>query len=323
MNPSPSRIKIDKGQIQTVTGPVAFDSLGITDAHNHVWIERVASSDPASPILNDKPAILADLIDYRQAGGSALLDCQPGGCGRDGRILRELSESSSVMIIACTGFHRKKYYSPDYWLWSCADPQKIADHLVGELTNSLTETKEESKPIRAGFIKIALEARLADVPAPLLEGAAAAAAQTGAMMEIHTEKGSAAEEAVDFFSRLGVLPTQMTLCHMDKRPDFDLHSQLAKQGVLLEYDTFYRPKYHPELKLWPLIHQMTNSGLGSSIALATDMAEPALYAHPGGGPGLASLPNEIQNRLKREGLPEEVVSQMLGTNILRRLARLS
>ena len=94
-------------------------------------------------------------------------------------------------------------------------------------------------------------------------------------------------------------------------------------NVLLEYDTFYRPKYQPEQNLWPLIHKMTDAGFGSSIALATDMVEEEMYANLGGGPGLASLPNEIQTRFKREGLSETVNSQLLKKNILRRLARLS
>jgi len=139
-------------------------------------------------------------------------------------------------------------------------------------------------------------------------------------MEIHTEKGALAEKACIYFSDLGLSPNQLVLCHMDKRPDAGLHKELARLGVLLEYDTFYRPKYNPSEKLWPLIEQMVSAGFSDRVALATDMAEPELYRHIGGGAGLASLPGEIQEQLNIKGFPETARKQMIGGNIARRLA---
>jgi predicted metal-dependent phosphotriesterase family hydrolase len=107
---------------------------------------------------------------------------------------------------------------------------------------------------------------------------------------------------------------------MDKRPDISLHKELARLGVLLEYDTFYRPKYNPSTHLWPLIEQMVSAGFSDRVALATDMAEAELYHFIGGGPGLARLPGEIQNQLNEKGCPETFRKQMLGGNIARRLA---
>ncbi len=62
---------------------------GLTDAHTHVWIERIAGTSSGSPVLDDYPAILNGLFEFRQAGGRTLIDCQPAGCGRDGRKLRD------------------------------------------------------------------------------------------------------------------------------------------------------------------------------------------------------------------------------------------
>ena len=63
------------------------------------------------------------------------------------------------------------------------------------------------------------------------------------------------------------------LCHMDKRPDFSLHQALALQGITLEYDTFYRPKYEPDTKLWPLLTRMVEAGLHRHAVVGTDIAE--------------------------------------------------
>lgn len=305
--------------VATVQGPVEYERLGITDAHNHMWIDPVPGSDPGTPVLNQFNAILKDLIEYRGKGGGAILDCQPVGCGRNGNQLLALSKASGVHIIACTGFHRKKYYSPDYWIWK-ADAQEICEALCSELELGLQETLQTEAPLRAGFIKIAIEATWAECPHAALEGAASAALRSGALMEIHTEKGALAEKACIYFIDQGVLPSQLVLCHMDKRPDFGLQKELARLGVLLEYDTFYRPKYKPAEKLWPLLEHMVKAGLSDRIALATDMAESELYHFIGGGPGLGSLPGEILNQLCERGIPENDRNNMVGGNITRRLA---
>ena len=307
--------------VRTVLGEIPYEMLGVTDAHNHVWIDPIPGADPAAPVLNQFDLICDELRSYREAGGESLLDCQPGGCGRDGNKLAELSRQSNVNILACTGFHRQKYYPPRAPLFSMSALQ-AADYFINELTVSLTETSDQAEKVCAGFIKIALEAKWSDTPPAPLEAAAEAARQTGALVEIHTEKGALAEKAVVYFQDRGVTPQQLVLCHMDKRPDTGLHTELIRCGVLLEYDTFYRPKYEPETNLWPLIVSMVDSGMSAGLVLATDMAEAEMYSSIGGGAGLASLPTDIKLRLMKMGINENSIRQMLGGNIARRLAGL-
>lgn len=307
--------------VQSVLGTISYDTLGITDAHNHIWIEKVAGTDSTAPVLDQFDSIQSELLDYKSAGGASLLDCQPGGCGRNGTRLVELSQKTGVNVIACTGFHRKKYYTPGFWLFSAAE-ELVSEYLISEYSVGLEETRDHPNPPRAGFFKIALEADWKDVSLAALEATAAAARSTGALVEIHTERGSLAEKVVIFFDDRGVKPMQLVLCHMDKRPDLVLHSELGKYGVLVEYDTFYRSKYMPEDNLWPLISGMCKLGLSNRVALATDMAESLMYKSIGNGPGLASLPTEIKARLVDLEIPIASIQQMLGGNIARRLAGL-
>lgn len=307
--------------VRTVLGDVPYTSLGITDGHNHVWIDSVPGGDPNSPVLNQYSQICEELKRYHHAGGVSILDCQPAGCGRDGNRLAQLSKDSCVNIIACTGFHRRMYYPRDYWLFS-ASMMEATDFFIQELSQSLTETKN-SRPPKAGFIKVALEDVWEKIPLIPLEAAATAARRTGAMVSIHTEKGALAEQAIRYFVKNGVAPERLMLCHMDKRADLDLHVELAKAGVLLEYDTFFRPKYQPETCVWPLILRMIDAGWEDQIVLATDMADPTLFRTIGNGPGLESLPGTIRSRLKSMGVPDTAIKKLLGGNIARRLAGLS
>ena len=307
--------------MRTVLGEIPYQSLGITDAHNHVWIDPIPGADPAAPVLDQYGKISAELKLYREAGGGSLLDCQPGGCGRNANQLFELSGATGVHIIACTGFHRQKYYAAGHWLFKTS-PEQATQYFARELTSALEETKDQPQTVRAGFIKIALESAWDDSFQPGLEAAAEAAHQTGSLVEIHTEKGGLAEKVAIYFEDHALSPGQLVLCHMDKRPDPGLHVELARFGVLLEYDTFYRPKYEPESRLWTLIENMVEAGLSKHVALATDMAEAGMYKTIGDGPGLASLPTEIKMRLVKMGISESSIQQMLGGNIARRLAGL-
>ncbi len=305
----------------TASGLFAPDELGITDAHNHVWIAPVEGAAPGSPRLDDFTASLRELAYYRQAGGDALLDCQPGGCGRDGRVLAGLARASGVRLIGCTGFHLRRYYPSEDGLWQL-DAQAACDLFAGELLKGMRETLDSQggEPVQAGFIKTACQAELAQSPLVLLEGAAHAARQTGAAVMVHTEQGADAESILRFFIDQGLSAYKLVICHIDKRPDFGLHRELASEGALLEYDTFFREKYDPERNLWPLLDRMLQAGLSGSLALATDLADSAMW-QVRGGPGLAALPGVIQLRLRGMGLEARVIQALLGGNILRRLAR--
>ena len=185
---------------------------------------------------------------------------------------------------------------------------------------ALRRRANDRSRFRSGFIKIASESTVRGSPQEPVRGAAAAAASTGLALEVHTEKGEDVEDIVTFLTDLGVPPTQLVLCHMDKRPDLALHCELARTGVVLEYDTFFRRKYEPEANLWPLIGEMPSAGLSDSLALATDMAEAGLWQNLGGGPGLCALVTDVVPRLQALGLSERGIRGLVGGNIARRLA---
>lgn len=328
----------------TVLGPMPAAALGVVDAHNHLFIAPIPGSTADAPVLVDEAGVGRELASFRAAGGGTIVDCQPGGCGRDGRVLRRLSESSGVHVVAATGFHRRVYYPPDAPLFGLS-ATAAADYFRDEIANGLVETRGElsfaggqrqttdptdhsyqetvvrapSSVVFPGVIKIAAEASLEASPPALFEAAAVVAKETGYPIEMHTERGAAVEAFLAFFGGQGLSPRQLVFCHVDKRPDFGLHRELARAGVMLEYDTFFRPKYDPERTVWPLIGRMAAAGLAGQVALATDMADPALWAELGGRPGLLGIFTIIKDGLARMGLPPATIDGLLGGNIARRL----
>jgi len=305
-------------KVKTVLGEIEKNELGITDAHNHLWISKQALEIASAPVLDQRDKIVNELVAYRQLGGGSQVDCQPGGAGRDGNHLRFISQASGVHVIACTGFHLKSYYPMSFKLWKM-DIDQAVDHFLNEIQEGLEESRH-TKPIFPGFIKIAVGETLNDSPQDLMEAAFIASKESGLLIEMHTEKGACVEDFLTFFEHLGLEKDRLTICHIDKRPDPGLHIELAKEGYLLEYDTFFRPKYQPEVNLWPLLSKMVNAGFSKSIAVATDLADSTMWNSMGGGPGLVGFIEIIKRRLDSEFNDPIIVNQLLGGNISNRLA---
>ncbi|MEE9599590.1 MAG: hypothetical protein V3V66_03935 [Anaerolineales bacterium] len=306
-------------EVMTVLGPAAPQDLGITDAHSHIWIFPQNSEIENKSVLDQVDSILKELGEFKIAGGGTQVDCQPGGAGRDGNRLFELSSKSGVKIIASTGFHLEKYYPENAGLWQM-NSEQAADYFLNEIKNGLEETRDMANPVLPGLIKIAVCESLKKSPLVLLEAAAEASLKSGLLIEMHTEKGAGAEEFSAYFQKRGLDLERLVICHLDKRPDIGLHQELAQAGCLLEYDTFFRPKYNPEKNLWPLLNEMVDRGFVESLACATDLAESNLWQTFGGGPGLAGFINIIKTRLEQELQNNEAETALMGANIANRLA---
>jgi phosphotriesterase-related protein len=300
--------------LQTVTGLVDIATFGLVDAHGHVWIDP-PNDAMLEIVLHDRQQIVRELRQFREAGGTAIIDCQPAGCGRDANKLREISEASGIFITATTGFHQRQYYAPDYWLWS-AKAEAAAKFFVQELTQGMQETNGK---IRATTLKIVYEGIIEGQIKILIEAAAEAAKQTGAAILVHTEQGKNVEALLPFFQRLAIPPSQLYLCHVDKRPDFGLHRELAQSGVLLGYDTFNRPKYHPEGNAWPLLIKMIKEGYSEQVAIALDLANMDMWKFSGALSGMLFMSEQIRPRLVSEGFDKTHIDAVLGANIMRHL----
>ncbi len=297
--------------LQTVTGLMPVEDVKLADAHAHAWIQPPPGVDPDCPELNDYDPIMLELDDFHQAGGTLLVDCQPGGCGRDARMLVKLSEATGVRITAVTGFHLRKYYPLKNWLWQASETQAM-EQFVEELKGGMLET---AATIPATAIKVGYEGLIDGQFRVLMEAAAEAARVTGAGLLFHTEQGQNVEALLPFFTDRHIPTNRLYFCHMDKRPDSGLHRELAQAGVLLGYDTFLRRKYDPEKNAWPLIKMMIESGMGKHIALGLDAALPGMWAQMGGEWGLLALPRLIVPRLRDEGIAQETITDLIGQNV--------
>jgi phosphotriesterase-related protein len=293
-------------RIETVLGPVAPERIGAVDAHAHVWLDPPA----AGPALRDERLARAELRALKAAGGDTVVDCQPGGAGRDGAALARLSEATGIRIVAATGYHQRRLHAPG-GVWDA--PGTARARFGRELRVSL----DEAPGVRAGVVK-AVWTDAGGVEDELLAAALDAAREAGVAAIVHVEATGDLDRLLARLERAGAAPGAVQLSHMDKRPDPVLHAELARAGHVLGYDTFVRARHRPAERVWPLLEAMLEAGLDHAVTLGLDLVDATQWS-VNGGPGLPALPGHVLPEARRRGASAEQLEGLRGANALRLL----
>lgn len=312
--------------IETTLGPWPVEKLGRINAHDHVII------DGGLTVVNT-PDFRLDSVDkaieeigyWQEAGGGAIVDTMPFGCGRNVDKLVQVSQVTGVPIIVPTGFQKSSYYLPDHWQHKY-QAETISELLITEITegadrNGYEGPIVERSPVKAAFVKVAGDYQVVKPTTRKLILAAGKAHQaTGAPVLVHTEMGTAAGQLLDLLEAAGVPPGRVMLSHIDRNPDFRLHRQLAERGAFLQYDSPGRIKYQPETVVIGLMRQMFDAGFGRSLLLGGDTARRSYWKAYGGGPGFDYLLVVFMPRLREEGFTEAELRLIWEDNPARWLA---
>jgi phosphotriesterase-related protein len=254
-----------------------------------------------------------------QAGGRAMVEASPIGCGRNPRAMLEVAEQTGLHVVACTGIQKSEYYLDSHWR-NVYSAQQMADIFIEEITlgmdaNSYNGPYIDRVEAKAGVIKVATPYQyITPSDKRVFEAAAIAHRETGAPITSHTEMGTMGVEQVELMMAYGVDPAHFTVGHMDRNPDLYIHKKIAAMGATLLYDTPSRVKYHPESVFINLVAGMVEAGYGKQIVWGGDMARKSYFASYGGGPGLAYVPGLFVDRLRNEGFSEDVIDDIFVHN---------
>lgn len=296
--------------IQTVTGILESHALGHCQMHEHLIVRTGPTTLRFSALLIDDEALSCrELADYRAAGGGSVVDCQPGGAGRDAEALARISRESGIPVVASTGYHMPMFYPEGHWVFS--DPeQALLERFSSELCEGMDDGGGRTQ-IRAGVVKAAIGA---DGPTgrfeTLLRAAARAAATARVPLILHTERGAGALRAISICERAGLAPDKLLVCHADRQAnDYEPHEQIARAGAMLEYDTIARPKYHDDDTERALILHMLSLGYIDRLLLSMDTTRERLVSYRG-TPGIAFILKEFFPSLRRAGVSEQEIHQI-------------
>ena len=302
------------GDVITVLGPIPSTQLGVTDAHDHLFLRSPAL---AGQEFEDVDSATKEVASGKISGLQAIVEVTPIGLGRHPAGLRAVANATGVHVVAATGYHRDAHYPEGHWVRE-ASVDLLAERILADLQQGMHPddwlSSAPPDPARAGVIKAgASYQRISRLEERRLMAAAMASRQTGAPILVHTEIGTCAHDIVDLLLREGVAANRVILAHMDRNPDVELHSAVAERGVKLDYDTPGRIKYRPDSQLLDIIEGMVSAGHAGSIMLGLDLGQRDYFRAYGGGPGLTYLMDTFVPRLRKR-VGSEVVDRVLVAN---------
>lgn len=300
--------------VETVTGRISAGELGFCQPHEHLFVRRTPASEANPALRIDDEALSArELEAWRAAGGDTLIDCQPGGAGRDIHALRRLSEKTGARIVAVTGYHMPIFYPAGHWVFT--EPvERLQERFLRELIEGATDDENEP-PVRPGAVKAAIGK---DGPvgrfAACLRAAAGAAARAGVPLILHTEYGAGAVQAVAVCEAEGLDPARIAVCHVDRQAtERTIHEEVVRTGAYLEYDTIARYKYHDDESEVRLIKHMLSLGYGDRLLMSLDTTAARLASY-GGAPGLSFILRDFIPMLKGAGVSDAGIAAITSEN---------
>ncbi|MGD1891737.1 MAG: phosphotriesterase [Cyclobacteriaceae bacterium] len=300
----------DNAQVQTVTGPIAPEQMGLTFSHEHVLVDFIGANQ-VSPDRYNADAAFEKALPYleklKQLGTQSFVECTPNYLGRDVRLLERLAEASGLQILTNTGLYgaRNGIFLPDYV--SQETPQQLAQRWIKEFEAGIDGTG-----IRPGFIKIGVNnGPLVDYDRKLVEAAALTHRETGLTIAIHTGDAAAAMEEIEIVQRANVHPSALIWVHAQGK-GYENHLKAAKQGAWVELDGVSEKSYVDHAQQTQALKE---AGFLDQVLVSCD----AGWYHvgePNGGQyrSHAVLLEKFVPELKKQGFTEAEVDQLLVKN---------
>jgi phosphotriesterase-related protein len=297
--------------VQTVTGPLPPDRLGVTLMHEHVLVDFIGA-EQVSPNRYDPDQVvktaLPRLTEVRALGCETLVDCTPAFIGRDVRVLKRVSDASGVHILTNTGYY------------GAANDKFLPKHAFTESASQLaarwiheSEHGIDGTDIRPAFMKIGVdEAPLSDVDAKLVKAAAIALKATGLTIASHTTTGAAAMAELEILDRAGVPAHRFIWVHAHNEKDGRFHVRAAKAGAWVEFDGIAEDSIARHVDV---VRAMKTESLLERVLLSHD----AGWYHvgePGGGEfrPYTTLFTRLLPALEQAGLTKDEIRSMLVDN---------
>ena len=348
------------GKIMTVLGPIDPDEIGVTHMHEHMIIDFLTVSENAQqshakafaeggkavnwedPIslsnyyavrrnpfllkeamqLVDADLITAAVQEFKDAGGSCIVEVTPIGVGRNPRVLKQIATKTGVKVVMGTSFYVRDFHPPEI--------AKMTEDQVADLFAAELEKGAGDPPIRAGIIgEIGLVWPVHPEERKVLRAAAKAQRRTGMCLSIHPGRNTAAPlDAVATVVSAGGDPKRTIICHLD-RTLFDIkdYFELAKTGCYLEFDLFgWETRHYPLSEIdmpndairVDNVMQLVKAGCIDQILLSHDV-DSKLRLRVYGGEGYQHILENVVPVMRRKGLSEAQVDRILIENPRRAL----
>jgi phosphotriesterase-related protein len=299
-------------RVETVLGPVDAADLGWTFSHEHVVVSEGQES-LYYPWQYDFEATRDVAVrrwsEAKAAGIGAAIDVTTPDLARDVTLVREVSRSANVHIIAATGLWR----SIPRTFWD-RDPDEIAAIFEREIRVGIGDTG-----VKAGAIKVANDSEGVTPEAkPVLQAAARTLKATGCPITTHSyAPGRVGLEQIEVFQGERAPLDRIAIGHSDDTTDVGYLEEILQAGCFLSMDRF-DPGDFPGYPSWreraATVAVLVDRGWAKQIMLGHDF--PPTFVPAGEAPGdepnpYLFVPGTVIPELRRLGVSEEDLDTMM------------
>lgn len=337
---------VRSGKVMTVRGPVPVDQLGMTLMHEHIFndcrcwwhapktrerqylaesfvcIEILGElrQDPFvnrhNITLDDEPLAIAELNAFAAEGGRTVVEPTCQGIGRDPRALRRVSEATGLNIVMGAGYYLGSSHPEKV---AAMTAEQIADEIVREATQGV-----DGSDVKIGLIgEIGVSSDFTAGEEKSLRGAAQAQVRTGLPLMVHLPGWfRLGHRVLDVVAEEGGDLRHTVLCHMNPSYDDQPYQQeLAARGAFIEYDMIGMDFFYADQQVQcpsdeeaaRAIVKLVEAGYTDRILLSHDVFLKMMLTRYGGN-GYAYIPRHFLPRLRRHGLNEAILNQMMQDN---------
>src|SRR6202035_5700217 len=101
------RPRMPEAVVVTVLGPIASEKLGVTDAHDHLFLRSPAL---VGQEFDDAGKAIEEVNSAKPGGLQAIVEVTPIGLGRSPSGMRAVAKATGIHVVAGTGYHRDAHY---------------------------------------------------------------------------------------------------------------------------------------------------------------------------------------------------------------------
>ncbi len=303
-------------EIITVNGLIPPEALGITQTHEHLWLNAYDHYKSYGIVFEDLDTMVAEVGEYSRQGGRSIVEVTTEEIGRDPAMLREISRRTGVNVIMGSGWYREFGF-----------PSKVQEKTSKELAEIIVEEIEvgvAGTGIRAGVIGELGTGTGHILPAEerVFRAAASAQQKTGVAITTHTTRwGTLALEQIELLADAGADLTKVIIGHLGDRIGVRHLLPIAEKGVYVEVDNIGYLDYQPEWVRADNVAALVSEGFVKQILLSQDICMLSHLKYQG-GPGYGYLLETFLPLLRQRGVSEENIHLMLVENPARALQRI-
>lgn len=292
--------------VMTVLGAVPADQLGRTLCHEHLFIDLYRQYQPHREFfLHDIDLAVEEALAFRHKGGGTIVELTTPDIGRNPAGLRCIAERTGLHIIMGTGRYREPFYEPELKRTSTAS-------LAALFTAEIEHGVDEVRPGIIGEIGTDMP-HISPAEERVHRAAARAANATGLAISTHALGSPVGLDQLDLLAEEGADLRRVAIGHADTWPYPDYHRAIADRGAFVQFDTI-RGTYPVETRRQVrLVTSLIEAGHLDKILLSHDLCADRQYAAYGGN-GYTFISTTFRDELRRAGVSDEDIDQILTDN---------